>query len=125
MTAALQRLVRERAGNRCEYCGVTQEDAKFPLQMEHIIPKKHGGLTTDDNLALACAHCNLHKGPNLTGFDPDSAEVCRLFHPRQDVWSEHFRMASALIHGITSCGRTTIWVLEMNSEVQVMLREDL
>ena len=26
----------------------------------------------EDNLALACAHCNRHKGPNLAGFDPET-----------------------------------------------------
>jgi hypothetical protein len=29
-----------------------------------------GGSDDPDNLALACHHCNLHKGPNLAGVDP-------------------------------------------------------
>ena len=30
-----------------------------------------------DNLALACIDCNLHKGPNLTGIDPETNQVTR------------------------------------------------
>lgn len=44
----------------------------YPLgfHVDHIIPRQHGGLTQLDNLALACLHCNRHKGPNLAGLDP-------------------------------------------------------
>ena len=28
--------------------------------------------------------CNLHKGPNLSGVDPDTGQVVRLFDPRDD-----------------------------------------
>ncbi|HXK00748.1 MAG TPA: HNH endonuclease [Verrucomicrobiae bacterium] len=47
--------------------------------VEHIIAKQHGGSGDAENLALACHRCNLQKGPNLTGIDPQTAEVARLF----------------------------------------------
>ena len=31
------------------------------------------------NLAVACHHCNLYKGPNLTGIDPSTRKVVRIF----------------------------------------------
>lgn len=63
--------VRERAGYRCEYCHLSQDDSPLAaLHIEHIIPRAHGGTDHLDNLALACIDCNLHKGPNLTGLDP-------------------------------------------------------
>jgi hypothetical protein len=37
------------------------------FHVEHIIPQQHGGITSEENLALSCPHCNMHKGPNLTG----------------------------------------------------------
>lgn len=92
------------------------------LHVEHILPKQHGGATTLDNLALACPNCNLHKGPNLTGIDPDTSLVCRLFHPRQNSWADHFKKDGPRVVGITAVGRTTVWLLSMNSEEQMTLR---
>ena len=71
METGLRRSVRDRAGNRCEYCGLRQEHAPLALYtIDHIIPKKHGGSDDSLNLAFACYHCNIHKGPNLAGIDP-------------------------------------------------------
>jgi hypothetical protein len=92
------------------------------LHVEHIIPRQHGGQTAAENLALACPNCNLHKGPNLTGMDPASREVSRLFHPRLDAWSEHFRSEGGWIIGTSVIGKTTVWLLKMNEEDQVVLR---
>ncbi len=64
MDEATRRTVRERAGLRCDYCLLTGEDSLFPLQIEHIIARKHGGSDEVENLALACDRCNLLKGPN-------------------------------------------------------------
>ena len=73
MQESVRALVRERAGNRCEYCQLHQSDSPLAaLHIEHVIPKKHGGLDALDNLALACIDCNLRKGPNLTGIDPET-----------------------------------------------------
>jgi 5-methylcytosine-specific restriction endonuclease McrA len=42
------------------------------FHVDHIIPKQHGSSDDPSNLALACYHYNLYKGPNLTGLDPDT-----------------------------------------------------
>jgi 5-methylcytosine-specific restriction endonuclease McrA len=115
--------VRERAGNRCEYCQLHQDDSPLAvLHVEHIIPKAHGGSDDLGNLAPACIDCNLHKGPNLTGLDPETTLVTELFHPRQQSWNEHFEWRGIQIAGKTAIGRTTIRVLWMNSEDQLALR---
>ncbi len=115
--------VRERAGNRCEYCQLHQDDSPLAvLHVEHIIPKAHGGADNLENLALACIDCNLHKGPNLTGLDPETNRVTELFHPRHQRWEEHFEWRGIQIAGKTAIGRTTIRVLWMNSEDQLALR---
>src|SRR5438445_13579582 len=67
MDVQSRRYVRQRAGNRCEYCLMKQEFDELVFQIEHIIPRKHHGSDATDNLALACFSCNNHKGPNLTG----------------------------------------------------------
>jgi 5-methylcytosine-specific restriction endonuclease McrA len=115
--------VRERAGNRCEYCGLHQDDSPLAaLHVEHSTPKVHGGLDDLGNLALACIDCNLHKGTNLTGVDPETLQVTALFHPRRQQWDEHFERRGIHIIGKTPVGRTTIRVLQMNSEDQLALR---
>jgi len=115
--------VRERAQNACEYCHLHQDDSPLAaLHIEHIIPKTHGGSDDLDNLALACIDCNLHKGTNLTGIDPETNEVTELFHPRRQEWIEHFGLQHVHVIGKTATGRTTIRVLNMNSDDQVALR---
>jgi hypothetical protein len=123
MDARTRQLVRERAGDRCEYCQLPQRLSPLArLQIEHVRPKKHGGSDDIDNLALACIDCNLRKGPNLTGISPETGNVVELFHPRQLSWSEHFTWDGVLIVGITDVGRTTIRVLDMNAEERRQVR---
>jgi len=123
MNSATRTLVRERAGHRCEYCQIHQEDSPLAaLHIEHIRPLKHGGGDDDSNLCLACIDCNLHKGPNLTGIDPQTQAVTLLLHPRQQHWDDHFRWDGLHIVGKTDIGRTTIRVLCMNSDEQLELR---
>jgi hypothetical protein len=123
MEAALRQRVRARAGDRCEYCHLRQAHQPVcRLHVEHILPRQHGGGDAEQNLALACFHCNLHKGTNLTGIDPNSGGVVRLFHPRTDDWAEHFAWRGVELVGLTATGRTTIRVLRMNAPRRLELR---
>ena len=123
MNAATRTLVRERAKLRCEYCQTHQEDSPLAaLHIEHIRPLKHGGSDDDSNLGLACIDCNLHKGSNLTGIDPETQAVTLLFNPRQQQWDDHFHWDGLNIVGESDIGRTTIRVLCMNSDEQLELR---
>jgi hypothetical protein len=92
------------------------------LHVEHIIPRIHGGVDELANLALACIDCNLHKGPNLTGIDPSTQRVTKLFHPRRHRWRQHFEWRGIYLHGRTAIGRTTIRVLKMNSDERLAVR---
>lgn len=125
IVAATRRFVRDRAGNRCEYCRSRQDDEPFvAYQIEHVIAVQHGGNDDDSNLALACSHCNLHKGPNLAGIDPNSGTIIRLFHPRQDVWAEPFQRDGTYLSGRTAIGRATVRVLAMNDQLRRDLRAE-
>jgi len=115
--------VRERAGNRCEYCRLPQEDSPLAaLHVEHVVPKVHGGTDDLENLALACIDCNLHKGTNLTGVDPVTRLITNLFHPRRERWDEHFAWEANQIVGRSASGRATVRVLQMNSDDRLALR---
>ena len=123
MKPALRNLVRRRARFRCEYCGVHQHaDPLLTFHVEHIIARQHGGLTDEANLCLSCHHCNLHKGTNLSGIDPLTGKLVRLFHPREQAWVEHFRNHGAIIVGRTPIGRVTANLLAMNASARVALR---
>jgi hypothetical protein len=77
------------------------------------------------NLAWSCFQCNRPKGPNLTTFDPETGELTRLFHPRQQVWDDHFEVVDGKILGKTAVGRATAELLAFNTEERVELRRDL
>lgn len=123
MTEAKRALVRQRAGDRCEYCGLSQADSPLaPLHIEHICPRKHGGTDDEANLCLACIDCNLSKGSNLAGYDPLTGTLTPLFHPRRDRWDERFTFEGIYLTGKTPTGRTTVQVLDMNSDDRLGLR---
>jgi 5-methylcytosine-specific restriction endonuclease McrA len=46
-----------RDGNRCQYCGSTQN-----LTIDHVVPRSQGGKDTWTNLVTACHDCNTEKG---------------------------------------------------------------
>lgn len=94
----------------------------MPLQIEHIIPRKHGGNDDPDNLALACAECNLKKSSDLAGLDPETGALTPLFHPRRDSWSDHFEWDDLRIKGLTMIGRTTVRVLDLNAPARLRVR---
>ncbi len=105
MDDSLREEVRRRAGECCEYCAIADRYFTQRFQIEHIRPRSHRGKSTLDNLALACERCNLHKGPNVAGYDPKTEELTPLFNPRVDRWREHFRLdVSGEIVGLTSVG---------------------
>jgi hypothetical protein len=125
MNAQLQALVWRRAGFRCEYCHFPVDFAKAPFEIDHIIAQKHRGETVAENLALSCYYCNSYKGPNVAGVDPLEGRIVRLFHPRKDVWAEHFAWNGPVLIGISGFGRATIEVLEMNRADVIEVRRVL
>lgn len=123
MNEVIKQQVRDRAGHRCEYCQLSQADSPLAaLHIEHVRPKKHGGDDGLNNLALACIDCNLHKGPNIAGIDPESGQITPLFNPRTDLWDDHFEWQAIYIVGKSAIGRTTIAVLDLNADDQLALR---
>jgi hypothetical protein len=113
--AAATRLVRGRADGRCEYCRDPEILSLAAFHIEHIVARQHGGSDEPQNLALACPDCNLRKGPNLSGVEPATNEVTRLFHPRTDQWDEHFAWRGVRLEGRTAIGRATERLLALNS----------
>ena len=110
---ALRRLVAQRAGHRCEYCGIAQSDTLLGCEVDHIISRKHGGQTVMENLAFACFYCNRHKGSDIASLSEDG-RLTRLFNPRADSWDEHFQCNERRIEGKTPVGNVTVRLLQFN-----------
>ncbi|WP_437338603.1 HNH endonuclease [Sorangium sp. So ce394] len=75
MPATLQRRVRERAADRCEYCRLAQVGQEATFHIDHVQPRHEGGMTTLENLALACVSCSLRKGARTHGSDPTTGAL--------------------------------------------------
>ena len=54
----VKRKVKERAGNRCERCGI-DFDEDFKGEFHHIIPTIFGGDNSTDNCSLLCNRCHI------------------------------------------------------------------
>jgi hypothetical protein len=122
----LRERVRTAARHRCGYCLSAEAFTGTPMEIDHLIPESLGGLTEEDNLWLACVLCNLHWGNRTAGIDPGIREVVRLFDPRHQVWSDHFRWSDAgdLVVGLTPAGRATVEALQLNRAVRVEARRN-
>ncbi len=117
--------VARRAGHRCEYCHLPEDASLFAFQPDHVIAVKHHGPTNAENLAWTCFYCNSYKGACVAGYDPDSFRLTRLFDPRRDAWTEHFKRQRGLIIGMTPVGRATVVVLNINHPDAIKIREEL
>jgi hypothetical protein len=123
---ATRQRVRQRAGNRCEYCLSHQDYVMGILQVDHVMPRAKGGSDTEDNLCLACELCNQYKWTKTEGLDPQSGETVVLFHPRQQKWHEHFTWSEdgTEIMGLTAYGRATVVAFKLNNSIAVTVRRN-
>ena len=120
---AIDRQVREAARHRCGYCLSPQRLVMARLEIEHIIPVVKGGSSEESNLWLSCPLCNGAKSDRTSSVDPETGQDMPLFHPRIQVWSEHFRWSDdgLRILGCTPTGRATVAALHLDSDPDAIL----
>jgi hypothetical protein len=124
--AAMVRRVRARAGDVCEYCRLPQFTQEATFHVDHIRPREAGGKTRLDNLALACVTCSLRKAARVRARDYPFRRFVRLFHPRRNLWIDHFRWTARWrVIGTTAVGRATVVALAMNRPRIVAIRRML
>ena len=123
--AKLQRQVRERAGDRCEYCRLSQAGQEATFHVDHVRPRREGGTTVLANLALACVSCSLRKGARTAGLDPQTGTTVDIFDPRTEAWGEHFLVHEDFaIRGRTPAGRATVELLRINRPLALEIRRE-
>src|SRR5262245_1941757 len=70
-----------RDNNTCQYCG-----EKFPrseLNLDHVIPRSRGGLSTWENVVCSCFTCNRVKGGQM----PEEARMRLIRKPFRQEWT--------------------------------------
>lgn len=119
--------VIHRASECCEYCRNQARFSSDSFSIEHIIPRSKSGTDAFSNLALSCQGCNNRKYTAIEAIDPVTGMTVPLFHPRRDIWSNHFAWNEAytLVIGLTPTGRATVDFLQINRDGLVSLRRVL
>ncbi|WP_420645697.1 HNH endonuclease [Candidatus Leptofilum sp.] len=125
ISGAIRETLSERAGQRCEYCLLSEAASIKRHEPDHIIPKKHGGEDELDNLAWSCFQCNRYKGSEVAAFDTETGELTQLFNPRRHQWKAHFSVDSGQIVPKSRIGRVTILILQLNRPGRIAVRAKL
>ncbi|MGH7292121.1 MAG: HNH endonuclease, partial [Myxococcota bacterium] len=73
--------VYARDRNVCQYCG--RRFARSELNLDHVIPRSQGGLSTWENIVCSCHACNRVKG----GHTPREAGMKLLRPARRPEWT--------------------------------------
>jgi pyruvate-formate lyase-activating enzyme len=102
----------------CEYCHSPEFLSTAPLTIDHLTPQSLGGADDIENLALACRRCNERRYNFTTGIDPETQKESLLFHPRQQIWAEHFIWTADKLRilGLSALGRATCERLDINDD---------
>ena len=64
----------------CQYCGCTPREDD--LTIDHVTPRSRGGLTSWENVVLACTRCNTKKGNHM----PEECGMVPVRPPRRPAW---------------------------------------
>ena len=122
---ALRWFVANRAGWRCEYCLIYEEDSYFTHQIDHIISRKHGGRSVSSNLAYTCVRCNTLKGTDIGSVNLKTGALIAFFNPRREHWRSHFMLNGPVIEPMTAEGAATARVFQFNLDTRVAERRVL
>jgi len=72
--------VFERDSNTCQYCGIVFD--RTDLNLDHVLPREKGGLTTWENIVCSCIPCNTKKGNRL----PHQVGMQLIRKPKRPKW---------------------------------------
>jgi HNH endonuclease len=127
ISAAKRKTVIDRAAGCCEYCWSQARFATQSFSVEHILPRALGSNDELENLALSCQGCNNHKFIKTALLDPITNLEANLFHPRVDLWNDHFIWSEdySRIICLTPTGRASVLALQLNRDGVVNLRQAL
>ncbi len=73
--------VFSRDNNTCQYCG--EKLPRSELNLDHVLPRSQGGLSTWENMVCSCFTCNRVKG----GRRPEEAGMHLIRKPFRPEWT--------------------------------------
>ena len=76
-----------RDKNKCQYCG--KEFKKNDLNLDHVIPRTYGGVSSWENVVCSCIKCNRIKG----GRTPEEAGMNLIRKPKKPEWSPYYHIS--------------------------------
>jgi hypothetical protein len=124
ISESLKAQIEQADRQRCCYCLTSEANSGIPMTFDHIQPRSKSGITSFENICLACRTCNEYKSDSTEAEDPLTGRVVSLFNPRIQKWSEHFIWSAdaTRVEGVTAIGRATMVALRMNNPVIVAAR---
>ena len=84
--------VFERDKNTCQYCG--KKFDRKDLNIDHVVPRQHGGLTTWTNVVCSCIECNSRKANHT----PEQARMHLIRKPKKPRWRPFLEIQFAKSH---------------------------
>lgn len=75
-----RKCIFDRDDHRCQYCGKHFKESE--LNLDHVIPRHHGGRTSWENVVASCISCNSRKADRL----PHEAGMHLIRKPVQPKW---------------------------------------
>lgn len=73
----------------CQYCSKTLPESQ--LNLDHVLPRDKGGVTSWDNIVTSCFRCNTRKGNKL----PDEVDMHLQVRPKAPRWEPLFGLMEA------------------------------
>jgi 5-methylcytosine-specific restriction endonuclease McrA len=70
-----------RDNNTCQYCG--EKLPRSELNLDHVVPRSQGGLSTWENMVCSCFTCNRVKGGRM----PEEAGMHLIRKPFRPEWT--------------------------------------
>ncbi len=86
-----RRTIYRRDNNTCQYCN--KKKSGNELSLDHVIPRCQGGLTTWENIVVACTECNARKA----GRTPEEAGMKlrrKPVKPKYNIFTDDVRIKS-------------------------------
>ena len=120
----IKKLILAASHGYCEYCWSPSEYTSAIYHFDHILPVVNGGKSFFLNLAYSCNACNSYKSDKIQYLDSVTQQICSLYHPRTDLWTDHFQWSPDFLRmeGISPTGRATIELLRVNRPQVMNLR---
>jgi 5-methylcytosine-specific restriction endonuclease McrA len=85
--------IYERDNHTCQYCARRLD--RQELNLDHVMPRQRGGLTSWENVVCSCIPCNTRKGNRL----PHEANMRLLKEPKRPRWRPFIHLTySSAVH---------------------------